>query len=168
MNNRYRAKKVRVPSDPEKAYGAALKTAFNILGYKDNTVYQLKEKLMERGYSPETVDSVCDYMISKGYLNDIRMIQRSARSLALSKLYGKRRIMRELSLKHFSNEAYQTLNFDGDELCDIDFAEVCLKLLKKKGGARDEKTYAFLMRYGHSSSDIKKAYELLNKENKED
>ena len=157
----YKKRKALAPSDPEKAYGAALRTAFNIVGYKDNTLHQLKTKLSERGYSEDTVESVCEYMVSKGYVNDTRMIFRSARSLALTKLYGKRRIMRELALKRFTNEAYDAFSFDSDELEDIDFVEVCLKLLKKKGGERDEKTYAFLMRYGHSPSDIKEAYKRL-------
>ena len=66
------------------------------------------------------------------------MIFRAARSLALGKLYGKKRIVRELALKRFSDEAYDAFSFDSDELEDIDFASVCLKLLKKKGGARED------------------------------
>ena len=152
------------PSDPEKAYGAALRAAMNIVGYKDNTLYQLKTKLTERGYSESTVEDVCEYMTMKGYVNDTRMIFRSARSLALNKLYGKKRIMNELALKRFTDEAYDAFSFDSDELDDVDFVSVCLTLLKKKGGARDDKTFAFLMRYGHSVSDIKEAYKRLESE----
>lgn len=160
----YKKRGAQAPIDPEKAYGAALRTAMNIVGYKDNTLYQLKTKLLERGYSETTVNDVCDYMTSKNYVNDTRMIFRAARSLALGKLYGKKRIVRELALKRFSDEAYDAFSFDSDELEDIDFASVCLKLLKKKGGARDDKTFAFLMRYGHSVSDIKEAYKRLENE----
>ena len=152
------------PTDPEKAYGAALRTAMNIVGYKDNTLHQLRTKLLERGYSEETVNDVCEFMTAKGYINDTRMIFRAARSLALNKLYGKKRIMRELALKRFTDEAYEAFSFDSDELDDIDFVSVCLKLLKKKGGVRDDKTFAFLMRYGHSVSDIKEAYKRLQNE----
>ena len=35
---------------------------------------------------------------------------------------------------------------------------ICGKLLEKRGGVRDEKTYAFLRRYGHTPSDIRAAY----------
>ena len=160
----YKKRRALAPSDPEKAYGAALRTAMNIVGYKDNTLYQLKTKLTERGYSETTVNDVCEYMTMKGYVNDTRMIFRSARSLALNKLYGKRRIMQELSLKRFTDEAYDAFTFDSDELEDVDFTEICLKLLKKKGGMRDDKTFACLMRYGHSTSDIKEAYKRLENE----
>ena len=160
----YNKRGASAPTDPEKAYGAALRTAMNIVGYKDNTLYQLKTKLTERGYTEKTVNDVCEYMMMKGYVNDTRMIFRSARSLALNKLYGKKRIMKELALKRFTDEAYDAFSFDGDELDDVDFVEVCLKLLKKKGRARDDKTFAFLMRYGHSVSDIKEAYKRLENE----
>ncbi|MBQ7779205.1 MAG: RecX family transcriptional regulator [Clostridia bacterium] len=164
----YKKRKAPVTSDPEKAYGAALRTAMNIVGYKDNTLNQLKTKLTERGYSETTVNDVCEYMTMKGYVNDTRMIFRSARSLALNKLYGKKRIMKELALKRFTDEAYDAFTFDSDELEDVDFTEVCLKLLKKKGGARDDKTFAFLIRYGHSVSDIKEAYKRLQTENEDE
>ncbi len=160
----YKKRQAMALSDPEKAYGAALRTAMNIVGYKDNTLCQLKTKLTERGYSEKTVDDVCEFMTVKGYINDTRVIFRFARSLALNKLYGKKRIMKELALKRFTDEAYDAFTFDSDELEDVDFVSVCLKLLKKKGGARDDKTFAFLMRYGHSVSDIKEAYKILENE----
>lgn len=164
LTTMYKKRRALAPSDPEKAYGAALRTAMNIVGYKDNTLYQLKTKLIERGYSETTVDDVCEYMVSKNYVNDTRMIFRAARSLALNKLYGRKRIMRELALKKFTDEAYDAFSFDSDELDDVDFVAVCLKLIKKKGGVRDDKTFAFLMRYGHSVSDIKEAYKRLENE----
>lgn len=152
-------KKVRIPDDPAEAYRKALKTAMNIVGYKDNTEFTLREKLSERGYSAETVDNVTEFMKSKGYVDDSRMLIRTARSLANGKLYGKARIKNELAQKHFDREVLSSLDWDSEELADIDFAEVCLKLLKKRGGTRDEKTYAFLRRYGHSPADIRAAYE---------
>ena len=42
--------------------------------------------------------------------------------------------------------------------------EICRKLIVKRGGARDEKTYAFLRRYGHATADIREAYRRLAEE----
>ncbi len=156
-------KKIRIPEDPEKAYAAALKTAMNIVAYKDNTLSQLREKLSDRGYSSETVDGVCSYMVGKGFINDGRMIYRFARNLAVNKLYGKKRIMAEISRKNFSSDAVENFSFDNEELEEVDFSVICLRLLKKRGGEKDDKTFAALMRYGHSVSDIKRAYAMLEK-----
>ncbi len=164
ISRSYKKKKVKIPEDPEKAYGKALKTAMNIIGYKDNSEKTLGDKLSERGYSDETVAEVVRFMKSKGYVDDTRMIMRTARRLATVKLYGKQRIKAELYQKKFNKEALSALDWENEELCDIDFAEICLKLLKKRGGVKDEKTYAFLKRYGHSSSDIRAAYAALSEE----
>ncbi|MBQ7124860.1 MAG: regulatory protein RecX [Clostridia bacterium] len=167
MINSRRVKKVKIPSSPEEAYRSALKTAMNIVGYKDNTEKTLSKKLLERGYERETVKAVLEFMKEKGYINDGRMLIRTARSLALTKLYGKARIKNELVLKQFSSEILSSLDWDDEELSDIDFVEICLKLIKRRGGARDEKTYAYLKRYGHSSSDIKRAYAIYQAESEE-
>ena len=160
-----RKKRIReVPKSPQEAYRNALKTAMNIVGYKDNTERTLSQKLSERGYKRETVDAVVEFMKSKGYVNDGRMLIRTARSLALTKLYGKSRIRKELALKRFSSECLYSLDWDNEELSDIDFVEICLKLIKKRRGASDEKTYAYLKRYGHSSSDIRRAYSIYQAE----
>ena len=155
------AKRVNVPSDPEKAFAKALKTAFNIIGYKDNTEKQLKDKLTERGYDSDTVDAVCSYMTEKGFVCDERMLYRLVSRLATSKLYGRARIMQEIKRRDFAPEVLDSFDFENEELEDVDFVDCCLRLLKKKGGARDERTYAALRRYGHSPSDIKEAYRLL-------
>ncbi len=164
--NRKRTRKV--PDDPARAYSAALKTAMNIVSYKDNTERTLYRKLSERGYQADTVEAVVEFMRSKGYVDDGRMLLHTARNLALVKLYGKARIRNELSLKGFDRETLDSLDWSGEELCDIDFTEICLKLLKKRGGERNEKNYAYLRRYGHTSSDIKAAYTALNDVEKKD
>lgn len=156
-----RVKKVNVPQDPKAAFEKALRTAFNILGYKDNTRKQLISKLEERGYGAETVESVVEYMTEKGYLNDNRMMISLVRSMAEKKLYGKRRIVQELRLKKFEDDDISSLDFEDTELSDIDFTEICFRLLKKRGGERDQKTYAFLLRHGHTPSDIKSAYRMM-------
>ena len=55
-------------------------------------------------------------------------------------------------------EILNALRWDDGELADLDFAAICLRLIRKRGGVRDEKTYAFLRRYGHSTADIREAY----------
>ena len=163
MYNR-RKKPIPISQAPEEAYRAALKTAFNIVGFKDNTEAQLRDKLTERGYEAETVDDVVAFMIAKGYLNDERMLYRTARLLAEGKGYGKMRIRQELQQKKFSSDGIAALDWEREELADVDFIEICRRLIVKRGGARDEKTYAFLRRYGHETADIREAYRRLAEE----
>ena len=160
MNNRQK-RRIRLPETPEEAYAQALKTAMNIVGYKDNTEATLRRKLTERGYMSETVEAVVGYMIAKGYVNEERMLYRTVRLLAEGKLYGKVRIRQELMGKAFRPDVLTGLDWADESLADLDFAVLCYRLLKKRGGQRDERTYAALRRYGHTVADIKKAYAML-------
>ena len=166
MNNR-KPRRVRIPDSPEEAYRNALKTAMNIVGYKDNSEATLRQKLAERGYAEETVDGVLGYMVAKGYVNEERMLYRTVRLLAEGKLYGKERIRQELQRKAFRSDVLAQLDWSDESLADLDFAVLCYRLLKKRGGQRDERTYAALRRYGHASSDIKKAYAMLAEDDSE-
>ena len=150
-----------MPDSPEDAYRNALKAAMNIIGYKDNSEATLRQKLTDRGYAEETVSDVVGYMVAKGYVNEERMLYRTVRLLAEGKLYGKARIRQELTRKSFRPDVLSRLDWDDETLADLDFAALCCRLLKKRGGQRDERTYATLRRYGHTVSDIKKAYAML-------
>ena len=147
-------KRRRIPEDPGEAYQAALKTAFHIVGFKDNTEAQIRDKLTERGYAPETVEAVLSFLVGKGYVDEPRMLERTVHLLAEGRGYGRRRIREELKRMKFRREVLEA--FDGWE--EIDFVSICRKLIEKRGGARDEKTYAFLLRRGHRLEDIKTAF----------
>ncbi len=162
--NKRRGKPAPRNATPEEAYHAALKTAFHILGYQDNTEAQIRDKLTERGYSPETVENVVAFLLTKSYLDESRMLHRAVRSLAEGKLYGKLRIRQELARKRYRPDVLASLDWEGEELGDLDFAAICYTLLRKRGGERDEKTYAYLRRYGHSNADIKEAYRRLKED----
>lgn len=153
-----RPRQVKIPDDPSEAYRKALKTAYNIVGFKDNTVSEMKDKLTSRGYGEETVRAVLEHLISKGYLDDERMLLRAVRQMAEGKLYGKARIRQELRKKSYDPSLLASLDFGREELSEIDFAEICYRLLCKRGGEKDQKTFAFLVRYGHNSTDIRAAY----------
>ena len=131
----------------------ALKSAMNILAYADNTERRLRRKLAEKGFTPEAIEYAASYVIEKGYLDEYRMIDSAVRSLVKFKMYGKARVIAELHQKGFKREVIDSFDFG-----DIDFYDACRRMLEKRGGINDEKTRAYLLRHGHSSSDIKRAF----------
>ena len=141
-------KKKSVASENERA----LKSAMNILAYADNTERRLRRKLAEKGFTPEAIEYAASYVIEKGYLDEYRMIDSAVRSLVKFKMYGKARVIAELHQKGFKREVIDSFDFG-----EIDFYDACRRMLEKRGGVSDEKTRAYLMRHGHSSSDIKRA-----------
>ncbi len=164
MGFRRQIKKVNVPIEPEKAYGKALQTAYNILAFKDNTEGELRGKLLERGYSEDTVLEVIETVKAKGFLDEERMVYRMIYSLSENKLLGRARILQEIRQKGFSRKTLEAIDFRRGELSEIDFSDICFRLLKKKDFSKDRKTYAFLVRHGHSSQDIRAAYKRAEQE----
>ena len=145
----------------KKAEDSARVVALRIIGYKDNTESTLRRKLRERGFEKDAVDDAVEYLKKYGYLDENRMMIAKVRSLVKNKLYGKARISAELRRLGFSAETVSAIDYDSDELCDIDFEENCRELLSKLGGELDRKTVSHMLRYGYSMSEVKRAHSSL-------
>ena len=147
--------------------------ATNILVFADNTEKSLRDKLSNRGFDKETIDSAVVKLKEAGLINDARLIRSYTEYLADKKLYGRGRIKLELQRKGFDRELISE-SFE-DCVSDVDFEENCVKLIRKKNlvkKIRDSKTAqkvnAALARYGYGYAEIKYAYTRLLEENEEE
>lgn len=43
---------------------------FNLLSYRERSSYELKERLLQKGYREEKIDAAIEYLQDAGYLND--------------------------------------------------------------------------------------------------
>ena len=149
----FRKKYPTPPSDPSLAYERALRSAMNILGYKDNSTSMLTKKLKERGYTDETVSEVVAALSKNGFLNEKRMLTNEVRRLSEGRYFGRRRVVSELFRLGYSREDIGEIDFD-----EIDFDGICYSLLEKLGGKNDVKTKNRLISKGHSSQSVSAAY----------
>lgn len=133
-------------------YERALKSAMNILSFADNTAIRLYKKLRAKGYGEEASREAVEYMITNGYLDEEQLFESQLRILTEKKMYGLVRVKAELTKFGFSKNRIERYDYSS-----IDFADICYRLLEKKGGVADDKTKAFLMRYGHTYTDIREA-----------
>ena len=124
----------------------AIKSALNILSYADNTAFTLRRKLRAKGYDAEQTEQAVEYCIDKGFLDEERMIENAVRSMVHFKKWGVRRIKQELRVKGFSSDMIESFDF---EPYQDEIEENYNYILEKKGGVLDDKTRAFLLRYGH-------------------
>ncbi len=131
----------------------AIICAQNILSYSDNTLLKLKQKLRSRGFSERDINEAAEYIKAHGWLDEEKQIESAVNSLANKKLYGKARVIQELVIRGFSREAISEFDFS-----EYDFTQICIDLYIKRGKSEDKnKDAAYLARYGHTQSDIKKA-----------
>ncbi len=145
------------PSDPEKAFDAAMRTAGNILAYADNSEKMLRLKLAERKYTAQTIDRVIDALIDGGLLDERRFAENTARSLASGRLYGWARIRARLLEKGYDGRVVSMLAAEGIE--GVDFDENCLKLLERLGGEKTRENYMKMRRHGFSYENIRYAFD---------
>lgn len=134
---------------------SALNAGLRIIGAADNTERQMRDKLKAKGFDREAVDYAVSELERLGYLDEKRYIENAVYYYANRKLYGPRRIPLELRKKGFRSDYISSIDYS-----EIDFVSCCETLMIKRGftnGKLDDKTLAFLQRYGYTGSIIRQA-----------
>lgn len=85
--------------DPQKAYEKILR----VLGFKDRSTFELRNKLLEDGYSTEAVEQALERAVRLGLVNDARYLETQI-EMKFRSGKGKRAAAHELLRKGFSQE----------------------------------------------------------------
>ncbi len=131
--------------------------------YSPGSYRGLLRKLVQKGFSRAVAEDAVELVRKKGFVDEESIARRRAELLA-GKLWGRAKILSKLREEGFDAEAMSAAL---EYLGEVDFAENCAALIRKKYGdmpndrREREKLYASLSRMGYSSSDIKKAAMLL-------
>ena len=132
-------------------YYRAKRSALSILSYGDNNAKTLYTKLRSRSISDETANEVVCEMVSLGYINESRQLERLIVEDSNRKLLGPRKIVPRLLSRGYAladiKEAFEALTSSGE----IDMNENKERLLEKYlGGDRDpEQVRRLLFKYGY-------------------
>ncbi|MBW2649519.1 MAG: regulatory protein RecX [Deltaproteobacteria bacterium] len=82
--------------DDDPLYEKARQKALRYLLYRGRSVEEVRSKLAQKGFDGAVIKKVVDRFIDLGYLNDKNFARQWAKSLAVSRLWGDRKI--EISL----------------------------------------------------------------------
>ncbi len=150
----------------------AVKKAFALLSYGDNTKLTLVRKLRERGFDKYIAEDAAEYVAKLGYIDEVAILEREVDRLANVKLYGKARIRTEVYKKGISREILS--EHLGELLSDINFQDNLLKLIRKKCdfSRLDDKKYrdsfyGAMYRLGYSPSETRTAIKIVTEEENE-
>lgn len=102
--------------------------AYDLISYTDMSAKTLFDKLKQRGFDDEIASASVDALVSEGYIDDERYAGRLANYLVSTKLFGKRRILAELSRKGVDRETAE----NAVESLDVDYYENIRKLISKE------------------------------------
>src|SRR5208283_416991 len=70
------------------SFGAALKYALKILGYRDRSISETRQKLTGKGFSKDVVDGTLAYLEEKAFIDDRRLAELLMRDAVERRHYG--------------------------------------------------------------------------------
>ncbi len=131
-------------------YFRAKKKALSILAYADNNRRNLAMKLQKAGFGRDLTDRVVSEMVSLGYIDEKRQLERLITVEANGKLRGPLRIIPSLVNKGYSSSDVRCVLHDLMESGEVDFKKNAKSLLDKKLPEADpEEKKKFLYKNGY-------------------
>ena len=129
--------------------------ALRILSYGDNSVSALKRKLVLKSISSAVASDICREMISLGYINESRQLEKLIENEANVRLSGRRKIFQKLLSKGYGKKEIENAL---DELISqgiVDFEESKRKLIEKKfPDATSEELRSLLYKSGYTDTEF--------------
>lgn len=143
----------------------AIRKGSELLSYSSSSRVRLSQRLRKKGIDRESAEFAAEHLESLGMINQEADVEGAVRSY-LKKLYGKKRIYRELCAKGYDRDIIsRELECIEEEV----LVENCVSLIKKKHKSfpddpeTQKKMVASLVRYGYSFNEIKKALIIIGK-----
>ena len=136
----------------EDEYVRAKRVALSMLAYGDNNERAIMLKLCKKGIARSIAEDVAREMVSLGYVDEPRQIERLLLNEANLKLNGARKIILKLVSKGYGRELVHELLSELVARGEICFAENAKKLVEKKlpSDATSEEKKKLLYRYGYN------------------
>lgn len=110
----------------------AMKKALSILSYTDNNEKNLVVKLVRAGFERSVSTEVAREMVSLGYVDEKRQLERLVLNEANVKLYGYGRILMKLTAKGYSGKDVRAVTEELVNKGEISFKENAKKLIEKR------------------------------------
>lgn len=129
----------------------AEKKALSLLSYADNNERTLRSKLVRAGFSHEIASEICEKMISLGYINENRQLERLILNEANFKLRGPKKIAPLLVAKGYNASDVRLVMSELSLSGEIDFRKNAERLIEKRlpADATDEEKKKLLYRNGY-------------------
>ena len=151
-------------------YSNGKEKALRYLQYQCRTRKEIEDKLTKDQYSPYVIHKVLDFLNHYGYVDDQEYTEKYIKDRLRFKPMGKRRIQYELQKKGIDQEILED-TFESIDLQEVDHAHtlLCKKIKNPTDFTHKEKDRAvqFLMRRGYSYEIIRKAFDQMQKSEKE-
>ncbi len=129
----------------------ARRRALRILAYSDNNERTLVRKLISKGVSRDAAEATASEMVSLGYIDEVRQLERIIEREVCVLLTGKRKLYAKLTAKGYDKSRIALVIDDLIERGVIDFKNAKEELLRKRlpECCDDEDKKQLLYKFGH-------------------
>jgi SOS response regulatory protein OraA/RecX len=110
----------------------ATKKALSLLSYSDKNEVTLRRRLMAEGFSRELASEISRDMVSLGYVNEERQLERLILNEANMKLKGPMKIIPALVGKGYSSEDVKRVMRTLSDSGELNFKENAKRLIEKR------------------------------------
>jgi regulatory protein len=141
------------------------------LSGRDHATFELKQKVMKKGFDSSLIESVLDEFDQKGLLDDENFARKFATDKAEFKNWGPNKIKSELIKKGISKKIAEKVVQKLSDSLEQD--QICVDLLRKRKQhflreedplKRKQKMFRYLAGKGYHSTEISKATDIILKE----
>jgi regulatory protein len=137
--------------------------ALRLLGRRELSVKELRDRLIDREHPGEEIDRAIEHLLETKALDDARVARAYARTASNVKGRGRVRVMRELSAMGIAKETASEAV--AEVFTDVDERALIAKALQKKmrgrpriaDAAEHARLYQYLMRQGYTPAGISAA-----------
>ena len=141
----------------------AIRKGVDLLSYSSSSKTRLAHRLRAKGIDKESATNAAEQLEKMGLINEELDIERQV-ALCLKKLWGKRRIFRELCAKGYDRTLVEAEVSKIDDGILVQNCVACFrknhKILPDDPEVR-KKIVASLVRYGYTFSEIKEAFRII-------
>ena len=138
----------------------AIRKGSDLLSYSASSKVRLAHRLRSKGIDKESAENAAEHLEKMGLIDEEADVERQVAS-CLKKLWGKKRIYRELCAKGYNSDIVsENISLIDEET----FVQNCATLIRKKYRVipnepnEMKKIVAALARYGYTFSEIKEAF----------
>ena len=138
----------------------AIRKGSDLLSYSASSKVRLAHRLRSKGIDKESAENAAEHLEKMGLIDEEADVERQVAS-CLKKLWGKKRIYRELCAKGYNSDIVsENISLIDEET----LVQNCATLIKKKYRVipdepnEAKKIIASLVRYGYTFSEIKEAF----------
>ncbi len=143
----------------------AMRKGSDLLAYSSSSRVRLAQRLRQKGIDRDSAEDAAQRLAELGLIDEEADVESLVRS-CLKKLWGKKRIYRELCAKGYDRDiiASELEGIDEETLVNN-----CVALFRKKHKVfpsdpdTQKKIIASLVRYGYTFGEIKKALQIIEK-----